>query len=75
MEILSGHLDNEIDFAGSQGLDGMEADHIKLSCTFPPECVRVDSDAKTSVGESVDLDDEVANCTFHSYLFSNTLKA
>ena len=30
MEILSGHFD----IAGSEGLDGMEADHIKLSCWF-----------------------------------------
>ena len=28
----SGHFDNEIDFAGTEGMDGMEVDHIKPSC-------------------------------------------
>ena len=35
VETLSGHFfDDEIDDAGSEGLDGMEADHIELSSRF-----------------------------------------
>ena len=29
MGTLDGHFDNEVDFAGSEGLDGMEVDHSK----------------------------------------------
>ena len=60
MGTLDGHFDNEIDFAGSEGLDGMEVDHRKTSCRFQ-------HDKNDFYFVPLELDDKVGELQFHGY--------
>ena len=60
MGTLGGHFDNEIDFAGSEGLDGMEVDNSKTSRRFQ-------HDKNDIYFVPLELDDKVVELHFHGY--------